>query len=246
MTATVAFITGAAQGIGAAIAAAFVAAGNAVVMADRSQAVFETARRLDPQGARTLPLITDVSDEPAFAASFAQAVARFGGVDIMVNNAAQTIMRSVWDIDAAEWDSVMATNLRGTFFGCRIAADHMRKRGKGGRIINLASLAGQRGSTTTGAHYAASKAGILVVTKIFAQEMAPHGVTVNAVAPAAIAGPMVDSLPTTTRAALQKSIPVGRFGEGAEVAAAVLYLASEHSGYVTGATLDLNGGLAMR
>ena len=134
-------------------------------------------------------------------------------------------MGSVWDIGAAEWDAVMATNLRSVFFGCRMAGLRMRARGNG-RIINMASIAGQRGGTATGAHYAASKAGVLVLTKVFAQELAGSGVTVNAIAAAAIAGPMVDAVEPQKRAALERSIPVGRFGHGEEVAAAALYLAS--------------------
>lgn len=240
------FVTGAARGIGAAIAGAFVAAGDAVVLADRNPAVTGTAQALDPTGERTLALTADVEDEDAFQAAFEAGAARFGGIDVMVNNAAQTIQRPVWDIPAAEWDSVMATNLRGTFFGCRIAGGYLRDRGTGGRIINLASIAGQRGGTASGAHYAASKAGILVLTKIFAAELAPHGVTVNALAPAAIDGPLMAGLDEALKGRLKQGIPVGRFGEDREVAAAALYLASEEAGFVTGATIDINGGMFMR
>jgi 3-oxoacyl-[acyl-carrier protein] reductase len=115
-----------------------------------------------------------------------------------------------------------------------------------GRIVNLASLAGQQGSSVNGAHYAASKAGILALTKSAARELAPYGVTVNAVAPAAIEGPLVDALPSDTRAALTRSIPVGRLGRPDEVAAVVSYLASDEAAYVTGATFDVNGGALMR
>lgn len=240
------FVTGAARGIGAAIARAFLEAGDVVVLADRNPDVAGTAADLDPAGARTLALVADVEDEDAFRAAFDAAVARFGGVDVMVNNAARTIQRSVWDIPAAEWDSVMATNLRGTFFGCRIAGAWLRDRGTGGRIINLASIAGQRGGAASGAHYAASKAGILVLTKIFAAELAPHGITVNALAPAAIDGPLMAGLDEGLKGRLKQGIPVGRFGDDREVAAAARYLASEDAGFVTGATIDINGGMFMR
>ena len=240
------FVTGAARGIGAAIAKAFREAGDNVVLADRSPAVTETAQDVDPEGARSLALVADVEDEDAFRTAFEAGVGRFGGVDVMVNNAAQTIQRSVWDIPAAEWDSVMATNLRGTFFGCRIAGAFLRERGTGGRIINLASIAGQRGGTASGAHYAASKAGILVLTKIFAAELAPHGITVNALAPAAIDGPLMAGLDDGLKTRLKQGIPVGRFGDDREVAAAALYLASGEAGFVTGATIDINGGMYMR
>lgn len=246
MASRTAFVTGAAQGIGAAIAKAFHDAGDNVVLFDRSETVKDVTARLDPTGTTAMPLAGNVDDEAAFQAAFAAAVDRFGKVDVMVNNAARTAMGPLWEISVAEWDAVMATNLRGTFLGCRIAGSHMRERGEGGRIINLSSIAGQRGGTATGLHYAASKAGILVTTKVFAQELAAHRITVNAIAPAAIDGPMVESLPERTREGLRRGIPVGRFGHDHEVAAAALYLASDEAAFVTGATLDINGGLFMR
>ncbi|MBL8583526.1 MAG: SDR family oxidoreductase [Rhizobiaceae bacterium] len=240
------FVTGAAQGIGAAIGRAFHAAGDKVALLDRSEAVNDLATTLDPSGATAMPLVGNVDDEAALQGAFTAAVEHFGQVDVMVNNAARTAIGSVWDINVADWDAVMATNLRGTFLGCRIAAGHMRERGLQGRIINLSSLAGQRGGTATGLHYGASKAGILVVTKVFAQELAANGITVNAIAPAAIDGPVMETLAEQTRQGLQRGIPVGRFGRDREVAAAALYLASEDAAFVTGATLDVNGGLFMR
>lgn len=240
-----AFVTGAAQGLGEAIAAALIAAGARVALCDVNPAVRDTAARLDPAGTRTQALVADVRDEAAFAAAFDQAARGFGAIDVMVNNAARTVVRGVWDITAAEWDDVLAVNLRGAFFGCRIAGRHMRERRRG-RIVNMASLAGQQGSLVTGAHYAASKAGIGVITKIFAQELAPSGVTVNAVAPSGIAGPQVDAAPRDKIAAMIAATPVGRLGAPEEVAAAVLYLASDAAGFVTGTTLDINGGRFMR
>jgi len=240
-----AFVTGAAQGLGAAIARAVLEAGGSVVLADVAVAVEDTARALDPDGTRTLALRLDVRDEAAFEAAFATTVQRFGAVDLMVNNAARTPGRTVWEIDAAEWDEVLAVNLRGTFFGCRIAGRHMRER-RAGRIVNLASLAGQQASALTGAHYAASKAGILALTRSFAQELAPFGVTVNAVAPSAISGPAVDAVPPDRLEALTRSIPLGRLGTPEEVSGTVLFLASDAAAYITGATIDVNGGRFMR
>ena len=238
----IAFITGAAQGLGEAIARAFLAAGITVVLTDSDPRVDETAARLgDGATARLL----DVRDPAAFAAVFAEAASNHGGIDIMVNNAARTPGTSIWDIAPAEWDDVMAVNLRGQFLGCQIAGRHMKTRGSG-RIINLSSLAGQQGGAVAGAHYAASKAGILVLTKMFAQELAPFGVTVNALAPAAVRGPAVDAAPADKIAGLLKLIPVGRLGMPEEVGAAAVYLASPQAGYMTGATLDLNGGRFMR
>src|SRR5688500_4914532 len=155
-----------------------------------------------------------------------------------------TLFRS-WEIEDDEWDDVLATNLRSVFIGCQLAGPHMRENGFG-RIVNLASLAGQQGGAVAGAHYAASKAGIVVLTKIVARELAPHGVTVNAVAPAAVRTPVMDALPPERVEALAATIPVGRVGRPEEVAAAVAFLASDEAAYVTGSTLDVNGGLFMR
>lgn len=237
----VAFVTGAGQGLGAAIARGLAEAGAQVALADvdlaNAQAV---ATRVGG-----LALQLDVRDESVFSACFAQAVSHFGAVDIMVNNAARTPVTSIWDITPGEWDDVLAVNLRGAFFGCRIAGRHMRERGSG-CIVNLTSLAGQQASTATGAHYAASKAGLLALTRSFAQELAPHGVTVNAVAPAAIASPALQAMDASRQQTLKAGIPLGRFGLAEEVAAAVVYLASPAAGFMTGATLDLNGGRFMR
>jgi 3-oxoacyl-[acyl-carrier protein] reductase len=166
-------------------------------------------------------------------------------VDVWVNNAAVTVARSFFEIDQAEWDDVIATNLRGTYFGCRVAGLHMRERRRG-RIVNLSSIAGQRGASVNGIHYAASKAGIVAITRFAASELAPHGVTVNAVAPAAIDGPSVAAVSVDKVEAMVETIPVGRLGQPHEVAALVSYLAGDDAGFVTGATYDINGGMLMR
>lgn len=240
-----AFVTGAGRGLGLAIAAGLAEAGAKVALADIDGAVDAAAAGLRADGHECLPIRLDVRDEAAFAAAFATAATRFGGIDVMVNNAALSPGTPIWSIGADEWDDVLAVNLRGSFFGCRIAGRHMRERGAG-RIINLSSIAGQQPSSASGAHYAASKAALLSLTRTFAAELAPHGVTVNAVAPSAVESPLLDALDETRRRALAAAIPVGRFGQAREVAAAVVYLASAASGYTTGATLDLNGGRLMR
>ncbi|MDM0052053.1 SDR family NAD(P)-dependent oxidoreductase [Variovorax sp. J22R115] len=241
-----AFVTGAGQGLGAAIARGLAEAGARVALTDiDAAAVDAVAADLCAKGYECIAMPLDVRDETAFAQCFESAVQRLGAIDAMVNNAALTPSTSLWDIAADEWDGVMAVNLRGSFFGCRIAGRHMRDRGAG-RIVNLSSVAGQQASAATGAHYAASKAGILALTRSFAQELAPHGVTVNAIAPAAIRSPMLDAMDEARQRAVRAGIPLGRFGEVQEVAAAVVYLASPAGAFITGATLDLNGGRLMR
>jgi 3-oxoacyl-[acyl-carrier protein] reductase len=241
-----AFVTGAAQGLGAAVAHAMHAAGARVVLADISQAVEETAARLKNVSGETVSAVRlDVRDTNAFEVAFASSVEKMGGIDIVVNNAAVTVIRPIWDIDPQEWDEVIETNLRSVFFGCQIAGRHLRERGWG-RIINLTSLAGQQPSRVAGAHYAASKAGIISVTKNFAQALAGTGVTVNAIAPAAIHTPMMDTVPAERIEALRQVIPVGRVGNPAEIGAMSVYLASDSASFITGATMDINGGMYMR
>jgi len=213
-----------------------------VVAADRD---FAAAEHLAGGDDRLTARQVDVSDWDAVHALVAETCDREGRLDVFVNNAALTVARDFWDLEPTEWDEVMAVNLRGTLAGVRAAGERMRSQGSG-RIVNLSSLGGQQGSIAQGAHYSASKAGIIVLTKVAAAELAPHGVTVNAIAPAAIEGPQVDALPAERRQAIAASIPVGRFGHPDEVAAAVTYLASPEAAYITGATLDVNGGLFMR
>ncbi|AWK90121.1 SDR family NAD(P)-dependent oxidoreductase [Azospirillum thermophilum] len=230
------FVTGAAQGIGLAIAAAFVRAGHPVALADLNPAVRAEAERLGARG-----WIVDVREEASLAAAFDAAAEAFGGIGVMVNSAARTAAGPLWDVPAAEWDSVMAVNLRGTFFGCRVAGRHMRGRGWG-RIVTMGSYAGRHPSPASGIHYGASKAGVEYLTKAFAAELAPHGVTVNGVAASLIAGPALAAAPPEQVEAVLRTVPLGRPGTVEEVAAAVRFLASDAAGYITGTMIEITGG----
>jgi 3-oxoacyl-[acyl-carrier protein] reductase len=239
----IALVTGAGRGLGAVTAARLAAQGARVVVADVDAA--SAAAVASSIGPAAVSRLLDVRDRASFAEAIEATVRELGSLDILVNNAALTIRRPFFEIEDSEWDDVLAVNLRGVFLGCQLGAARMRDQG-GGRIVNLSSLAGQQGSVVNGAHYAASKAGILALTKSIARELAPSGVTVNVVAPAVIAGPLVDALSPEAVQGLVASIPVGRIGRAEEVATLIAYLASDAAGYITGATFDVNGGAFMR
>lgn len=242
----VAIVTGAAQGLGEAIAKRFLAEGYKVVFGDlNTELVQQTARACDPGGEQSVAVDLDVRRLESVDTCLGVAVERWGHVDVWVNNAARTVARPFLEIDPDEWDDVVTTNLRGTYFGCRVAGVHMCERGSG-TIINLASVAGQWGRGLTGVHYAASKAGIVAITRYAATAFAPQGVTVNAIAPAAIDGPAAAAMPADTVAEYVKGIPLGRLGRPEEIAALAVFLASPDAGFTTGATYDVNGGIVMR
>jgi 3-oxoacyl-[acyl-carrier protein] reductase len=234
----IAIVTGAAQGIGEAIARRLHADGYEVALADIGDA--ELAASDLGEGARAHAL--DVRDLDSWERLLA---ALDGDVYALVNNAARTEFRSFWEIDVDEWDDVLATNLRGTYLGCRAVGEALRGLGRG-RIVNLASDAAFAASGGSGVHYAASKAGVVAVTRRAATELAPYGVTVNAVAPAAIDGPLARSVLRDRLDEKLADIPVARLGRAEEVAAIVAFLLSDDAGYITGATLDVNGGVVMR
>jgi 3-oxoacyl-[acyl-carrier protein] reductase len=242
----VALVTGGAQGLGAAIARALHRAGMRVAIGDvAARAAQELAIALDADADTARALTLDVRSKADFSRAL-ESLSGWGGIDVLVNNAALSSTTAVMDISAEEFDDVLATNLRGPFFGCQVIGAHLRTKAWG-RIINIASQAGQMGGTVTGAHYASSKAGLLLLTKFFAREFAGTGITVNAVAPGALDLPAVRAAIAPDRlAALAAMIPVGHMGSPEDVAAVVAFLASDDSGYVTGATWDINGGTFMR
>ncbi|WP_322516028.1 SDR family NAD(P)-dependent oxidoreductase [Rhodopseudomonas palustris] len=243
----VALVTGGGGGLGEIIAGALHGAGYRVAVADIDEAAARTvASRLDPGGASAIALKLDVRAKSDFDAALAALLARWGGAHVLVNNAAVTVARPVMEISPEEFDAVIAVNLRGTFLGCQVFGAYFRDAGHG-RIVNMASLAGQNGGTATGAHYAASKGGIVTLTKVFARDLGKSGVTVNAIAPGPLDLPIVHkTVPAERFAEFKANIPVGDIGDPKFVAQLVLQLASPESGFVSGATWDVNGGLFMR
>ena len=239
-----AVVTGAGRGIGEAVARRLHADGYRVALADIDA---DGAERLAAElgdGARFF--LHDVRQHDSWNVLLADVRAEWGDdLHVLVNNAARTEFRSFFEIDLDEWDDVLAANLRGTYLGCRVVGADMRERGAG-RIVNLASDAAFAASGGSGVHYAASKAGVVAVTRRAATELAPYGVTVNAVAPAAIDGQLAREVLRDRLDEKLREIPVGRLGRAEEVAALVSFLVSDDAGYITGATLDVNGGVLMR
>jgi len=237
-----ALVTGGGQGLGLAAARALHAAGAnlaLVYLPDNAGANRGTAERAAAElGPRTAAVPADVRDAAALAAACDRAAADFGGLDILVNSAGILRDRSLRKMTAAEWQDVIDTNLTGTFNACQAAVERLRD---GGRIVNIASVSAFVGFFGQ-ANYAASKAGVVGLTKVLAREVAKRGITVNAVAPGVVLTEMGLAIPEPTREAMLPLIPLGRFAEPREVAEAVLFLASPMASYITGQTLHVNGG----
>ena len=240
LTGMTALVTGASGGLGSAIARTLAAQGARVALSGTRVEPLETLAAELP-GSVVLPC--DLADAAAVDALVPAAIAALGSLDILVNNAGVTRDNLAMRMKDAEWDTVLRVNLEAAFRLCRAALKPMM-RARFGRIISVTSVVGVTGNPGQ-ANYAASKAGLIGLSKALAQEVASRNITVNCVAPGFIASPMTAALSADQTAALTARIPVGRLGEGADVAAAVLYLASREAGYVTGATLHVNGGMAM-
>jgi len=241
LTGKTALVTGASGGIGGAIAQALHAAGATVALSGTRTAPLEAlAAEL---GSRAHVLTCDLSDPASVEALPKSAAAAMGSVDILVNNAGITRDNLFMRMSDEEWQSVIDVNLTSTFRLCRGVLRGMMK-ARWGRIINVSSVVGATGNPGQG-NYAASKAGMVGMSKSLAAEVASRNITVNCVAPGFITTAMTDKLTEDQKSRILTSVPAGRMGEASEIAAAVLYLASPEAGYVTGAVLHVNGGLAM-
>ena len=240
----VAVVTGASRGIGRAIALKLAASGARVVLSARSQsALDDLAAAIAAAGGEALAVPTDIARTEDVENLFETALARFGQVDILVNNAGITRVTLLVRMKDADWDAVLETNLKGPFLCSRAAAKIMTKQ-RCGRIINISSVVGEMGNAGQ-ANYCASKAGLIGLTKSMARELARRHVTVNAVTPGFIVTEMTEVLSDKVKEELLGQIPLGRFGEADDIAAAVVFLASDQAAYITGQVLGVNGGMYM-
>ncbi|WP_380876793.1 beta-ketoacyl-ACP reductase [Sphingomonas sp. DBB INV C78] len=242
LTGMTALVTGASGGIGSSIAKALAAQGARLAVSGSNVEKLEAFRA--ELGGDHVALPCNLSDAAAVDGLVPSAVEALGGkLDILVNNAGVTRDNLAMRMKDEEWDQVIRVNLEAAFRLIRAAAKPMMK-ARFGRVISITSVVGQTGNPGQ-ANYAASKAGLVGMSKALAQELASRNITVNCVAPGFIASAMTEVLPDAQKEALLGKIPAGKLGEGGDVAAAVVYLASKEAGYVTGQTLHVNGGMAM-
>jgi 3-oxoacyl-[acyl-carrier protein] reductase len=240
----VALVTGASQGIGRVTALALAEAGAKVAAAARNaEKLNAVVAEIAAGGGEGFALPMDVADAEQIKAGFKKAFEKYGKVDILVNNAAVTRDGLAMRMKLEDWEAVLRTNLTGAHL-CTQQALGLMMRQRWGRIINVTSVVAQTGNAGQ-ANYVAAKAGLIGLTKAIAVEIASRNITVNAVAPGFIASPMTDPLPDKVKQEMMARIPLGRMGTDREVAAAIVFLASEEAGYITGHVLDVNGGMYM-
>jgi 3-oxoacyl-[acyl-carrier protein] reductase len=238
----VALVTGASQGIGWDIAQALVVAGAKVAVAARTEEKLALlVGEIETAGGEAIAVKMDVADTEQVKAGFKQVLDKFGRLDILVNNAAITRDGLAVRMKADDWDAVLRTNLTGAHLCIQQALGTMM-RARAGRIINVSSVVAQMGNAGQ-ANYVAAKAGLIGLTKAIAMEIASRNVTVNAVAPGFIETPMTDVLSDKVKEELKARIPLGRLGVPRDVAASIVFLASDEAAYITGHVLDVNGGM---
>lgn len=241
----IALVTGASQGIGRAIALELAAAGATVALAARNhEKLAEVKAAIEAAGGKAESFALDVSQEESIRATAKEIVAKMGAVHILVNNAGITRDGLVLRMKSGDWDDVLTTNLKGAFLLTQALLQPMMK-ARWGRVINITSVVGETGQAGQ-ANYAASKAGLIGLTKSLAREFASRGITVNAVAPGFIETDMTHGLTDDQKQAMLGMVPLARAGSVADIAAAVRFLAGDGAGYITGHTLDVNGGMYMR
>ncbi|WP_295634256.1 3-oxoacyl-[acyl-carrier-protein] reductase [uncultured Intestinimonas sp.] len=240
-----ALVTGGSRGIGRAVCLELARQGARVAVnyAGNAAAAEETVKACQDLGAEAFAIQADVADATACDAMVKEVLARFGRVDILVNNAGVTRDGLMLTMKESDWDTVLDTNLKGAF-QCMKAVYRPMMKQKYGRVVNLSSIVGVRGNAGQ-ANYAASKAGLIGLTKSMAKELAARNVTVNAVAPGFIDTDMTAALPEKAREAMLASIPMGRLGQAEDVARAVAFFAGDESAYVTGQVLCVDGGMAV-
>jgi 3-oxoacyl-[acyl-carrier protein] reductase len=240
----VALVTGGAQGIGQVTALHLASKGADVAVSDiNREGALRTAKEIEGLGRRGLALEGDVSNPADAEIIVAKTVEQLGGIDILVNNAGITRDKLLLRMTEEDWDAVLNVNLKGTFNCTKAAIKHMVKR-KSGRVVNIASVVGEMGNAGQ-ANYAASKAGIIGLTKSIAREYAQRGINVNAIAPGYIETPMTEALSEKVKEELKAGIPMARLGTPSDVAKAVYFLVSDASSYITGQVLNVNGGIYM-
>ncbi len=240
----IALVTGASQGIGRACALELAAAGAIVALAARNEGkLAEAVKEIEGAGGQAAAFALDIANEESIKTAAKEVLTRFGKVEILVNNAGITRDGLMLRMKRADWDDVLSTNLTGTFLLTQALLSPMLKN-RWGRIIHVSSVVGRTGQAGQ-VNYAASKAGLIGLTRSMAREVASRGITVNAVAPGYIETPMTAVLNEEQRAAMMAQIPLGRPGTDAEIAQCVAFLASDSASYITGHVLDVNGGMFM-
>src|SRR5215471_18137359 len=244
VTGRVALITGASQGIGRACALALAEGGASIALAARNrEKLGQVATEIESKGGQAAVFTMDVGIEEEVKGAVKSGLERFGKIDILVNNAGVTKDTLLLRMKRADWESVIQTNLSGTFFCTQAVIGAMLKQ-RWGRIINITSVFGQTGQVGQ-ANYSASKAGLIGFTMAMAREVASRSITVNAVAPGYIETAMTEGLSAELKAKVNEMIPLGRAGTDIDVANAVIFLAAEEAGYITGHVLNVNGGMFM-
>lgn len=238
----VAIVTGASRGIGRSVAQEISKSGAHVVCVSRSKDdLLKISKKLNDEGFSSSSFVCDVSNSNDFKKLIDDTVSKFNQVDILVNNAGITKDNLIMRMSESDWNTVIDVNLKGVFNGIKAVSRQMMKQ-KYGRIINISSIVGLIGNPGQ-ANYAASKAGVIGLGKAVSKELASRNITVNTIAPGYIETDMVEDIQETVKDNLFKQIPLGRIGKPSDIATAVLYLASDEAGYITGQTLTIDGGM---